>query len=144
VLQPVSHDALPEGGLFTHWNLDDSPTFGVTTRGGNEYKDLDWSDTVFGHVLVAEDVSSKSLLDRVAKLPMYCNDQPSLQTITGDNCGNGDCTSDFSVGGDGSDTNTAIMVVEEAASAVISLPYIFFQNDAKSFWDTRLENVYAG
>ena len=75
---------------------------------------------------------------------MYCNDQPSLQTITGDNGGNGDCTSGFSVGGDGSDTNTAIMVVEEAASALFSLLYNFFRNDAKSFWDTRLENVYAG
>eukprot|EP00555_Chaetoceros_dichaeta_P015358 CAMPEP_0198275996 /NCGR_PEP_ID=MMETSP1447-20131203/65074_1 /TAXON_ID=420782 /ORGANISM="Chaetoceros dichaeta, Strain CCMP1751" /LENGTH=143 /DNA_ID=CAMNT_0043970911 /DNA_START=1766 /DNA_END=2196 /DNA_ORIENTATION=+ len=115
VLQSVSNDAPPKGGLLTHWNLDDSPTFGITTRGGNEYNDLDWSDTVFGGGGGCE---LKSLLDMVAELSMYCNDQLSLQTITGDNGGNGDCTSGFSVGGDGSDTYTAIMVVEEAASAV--------------------------
>ena len=62
-----------------------------------------------------------------------------MHTITG---GNG--TSGFSFGGDGSDTNVAFMVVEEAASVVVSLPYNFFRTTGQSFGDIRLENVYAG
>jgi len=141
VLKPVSHVALPEGGLLTHRNLDASPTFGITTsRGGaGGYKDLDRSHTVFGQVLVAEDVGSKAFLDRVAELPTYSNDRPSSQSITGDG------TNGLIIGGDGSDTNNvASMVVEEAASAVFSLQNKVFRKAAKSFGDTRLDNVYAG
>ena len=36
------------------------------------------------------------------------------------------------------------MVVEEAASVVVSLPYNLFRTTAKSFGDIRLDNVYAG
>lgn len=77
MVQPVTHDTLLEGGLFTHRNSDDFLTFGIATQGGNGYNDLDWSYTVFVQVLVAEDVKSKLYLDMVAESPIYYNDRLS-------------------------------------------------------------------
>jgi hypothetical protein len=107
-------------GLLTHRDLDVLPTFGITTRAAN---DLDSTNTVFGTIIETE--SSKAFLGRCIDLPTYSLDRPAVPV--GENIG-----------------NSTSRATEEVASSIYSLQKEFFRNAAKSFGDTRLDNVYEG
>lgn len=113
----ISHS---RAGLLTHRDLDVLPTFGITTRAS---KDLDSTNTVFGTIIDTE--SSKAFLDRCIDLPTYSLDRPAVPV--------GEYTG-----------NPNSRATEEVASSLYSLQKEFFRNAAKSFGDTRLDNVYEG
>lgn len=116
------NDRIPHyrAGLLTHRDLDVLPTFGITTRASN---DLDSTNTVFGTVIETE--SSKAFFGRCIDLPTYSVDRPAAPI--GENMGSSDSRA-----------------TEEVASSLYSLQKEFFRNAAKSFGDTRLNNVYEG
>jgi cyclophilin family peptidyl-prolyl cis-trans isomerase len=102
-------------GLLTHRDLDVLPKFGITTRSCPE---LNLGHTVFGTVLPTE--SSKAFLSRCVDLPTYSLDRPTVPI------------------GDQSRAS------EEVASSIYSLQKDLFRSAAKTFGDTRLDNVYEG
>ncbi len=103
-------------GLLTHRDLDVLPKFGITTRSCPE---MNFGNTVFGTVLPSE--SSNAFLSRCVDLPTYSLDRPVVP-----------------VG------KTQSLATEEVASSVYSLQKDFFRAAAKTFGDTRLDNVYEG
>lgn len=113
----ISHS---RAGLLTHRDLDVLPTFGITTRAAH---DLDSTNTVFGTIIETE--SSKAFLGRCIDLPTYSLDRPAVPV--GDKVG-----------------NSSSRATEEVASSIYSLQKEFFRGAAKSFGDTRLDNVYEG
>ena len=126
----VSHN---RKGLITHRNLEVLPNFGILTRGATE---LDASHTVFGELLPTE--SSDAFLDRIVDLPTYSNTRPvSVTTTTAAAAATTTApaaTSDFNresaVGG--------------AASSFYSYQKELFRSAAKTFGDTRIDNIYEG
>lgn len=120
--QKLSHS---RAGLLTHRNLEVLPNFGITTRSSPE---LDGSYTVFGTVLPTE--SSNAFLSRCLDLPTYSLDRPSA----------------MSLGQDSSSSSAAAQnrAVEEVASSIYSFQKDLFRSAAKTFGDTRLDNVYEG
>jgi len=103
-------------GLLTHKDLDVFPKFGITTRPCPEFNN---GHTVFGTILPTE--SSTSFLSRCVDLPTYSLDRPAP-----------------AIGGN---QNRA---TEEAASSIYSFQKDLFRSAAKTFGDTRLDNVYEG
>jgi cyclophilin family peptidyl-prolyl cis-trans isomerase len=106
-------------GLLTHRDFDVLPEYGITTRAAPE---LNAAYTVFGTVLPTE--SSNAFLSRCVDLPTYSLDRPAA-----------------SVGVENSPKTRA---VEEVASSVYSFQKDFFRGAAKTFGDTRLDNVFEG
>lgn len=116
-------------GLVTHRNFEVLPTFGVTTR---EAPELDSSHTVFGQVLVTE--ASNAFFDRILDLPTYSNTRMA--------------------GGVGSSSNSSSTMtvvpsndekaVDEIKSSIYSFQKDLFRSAAKSFGDSRLDNIYEG
>lgn len=113
------------GGLLTHRDLEVLPSFGITTRAAPE---LNAGYTVFGMVLPEVDGngngddSSKAFLGRCLDLPTYSLDRPAVPI------------------GEQPKSRAA----EEVASSVYSFQKDLFRSAAKTFGDTRLDNVYEG
>lgn len=108
----LSHDAK---GLLTHRNLDATPSFGITTRGGAAA--LDAGHTVFGRVLEDRD----GFLDRVVDLPVLTDEGRVSRTA-----------------------NEPAAAGGSLASGVFTAQRAIFRDAAKTFGDSRLEKVYDG
>ena len=122
-----------KAGLLTHRNLDVLSDFGITTR---EARELDSTNTVFGEVIPTE--SSKAFFSRIVDLPTYSNTRPmSVGTTLSKN---GD-VEDKSKASNAIATNGA---VDEVASSFYSFQKDLFRSAAKTFGDTRLDNIYEG
>lgn len=120
--QKLSHS---RAGLLTHRNLEVLPNFGITTRSSPE---LDAAYTVFGTVLPTE--SSNDFLSRCLDLPTYSLDRPAVP-----------------LGQESSSSSSSFAqnrAVEEVASSIYSFQKDLFRSAAKTFGDTRLDNVYEG
>ncbi len=120
----ISHN---RKGLVTHRNFEVLPTFGITTR---ESLELDSSYTVFGEVLMTD--QSNAFFDRILDLPTYSNTR-----IAG--------------GGGSSSTSTMTVLpsndekaVDEIKSSIYSFQKDLFRSAAKTFGDSRLDNIYEG
>ena len=125
----ISHS---KKGLLTHRNLDVLPNFGITTRDARE---LDGSYTVFGQILPTE--SSDAFLRRIVDLPTYSNTRPVSVTTTTNTSANANAS--VPVVSPSSSGATA-----EVASSVYSFQRDLFRSAAKTFGDTRLDNIYDG
>eukprot|EP00557_Chaetoceros_sp_GSL56_P010150 CAMPEP_0176480504 /NCGR_PEP_ID=MMETSP0200_2-20121128/2314_1 /TAXON_ID=947934 /ORGANISM="Chaetoceros sp., Strain GSL56" /LENGTH=319 /DNA_ID=CAMNT_0017876631 /DNA_START=284 /DNA_END=1243 /DNA_ORIENTATION=+ len=121
--QKISHT---RAGLLTHRNLEVLPTFGITTRSCPE---LDGAYTVFGTVLSTE--SSNEFLSRCLDLPTYSLDRPATVSLAQESSSS-------------SSSYAQSRAVEEVASSIYSFQKDFFRSAAKTFGDTRLDNVYEG
>jgi hypothetical protein len=120
--QKLSHS---RAGLLTHRILEVLPNFGITTRSSPE---LDAAYTVFGTVLPTE--SSNEFLSRCLDLPTYSLDRPAVP-----------------LGQESSSSSSSFAqnrAVEEVASSIYSFQKDLFRSAAKTFGDTRLDNVYEG
>lgn len=125
----ISHS---RSGLLTHRNFDVLPNFGITTR---EAMELDGSHTVFGELIPTE--SSNAFLRRIVDLPTYSNTKSMSLGTNPSNTGN---TINAMEGGQNSNNRA----VEEAASSFYSFQKDLFRSAAKTFGDTRLDNIYEG
>jgi cyclophilin family peptidyl-prolyl cis-trans isomerase len=109
-------------GLLTHKNLNVLPNFGITTRSAFE---LNSDHTVFGTVLPSTSTSGgEDFLSRCVELPTYSNTKPA--------------------GTIGQESNANTRAAGEVASSVYSFQKDLFRSAAKTFGDTRLDNVYEG
>eukprot|EP00553_Chaetoceros_curvisetus_P011003 CAMPEP_0204641284 /NCGR_PEP_ID=MMETSP0717-20131115/50767_1 /ASSEMBLY_ACC=CAM_ASM_000666 /TAXON_ID=230516 /ORGANISM="Chaetoceros curvisetus" /LENGTH=283 /DNA_ID=CAMNT_0051661931 /DNA_START=54 /DNA_END=905 /DNA_ORIENTATION=+ len=117
----ISHN---RAGLLTHKNFEVLPNFGITTRSSPE---LNGDHTVFGTILPSEEGTlngSKEFLGRCIDLPTYSNSRPVTPI--------------------GQEQKANSRAVEEVASSVYSFQKDLFRGAAKTFGDTRLDNVYDG
>jgi len=114
--KPVSHSM--GRGLLTHKTLDPTPKFGITTRAAP--LELDSTNVVFGRVL--PDDNMLEFLRRVEDIKTYSMDRPAPSV----------------------DASLDNRVQEELAAKVFSTQKEFFRGAAKTFGDTRLDNVYEG
>lgn len=113
--------------LLTHKLLDLTPSFSITTRSNTE---LDNTHVVFGTILPSnnnddEQSSSKiEFLQVLKSIPTYSLNRPTTGIIS----------------------NAQTVSVGEAAlaSKVFTAQKDFFRGAAKSFGDTRIDNVYEG
>ncbi len=121
------------GGLLTHRNLDVLPDYGITTR---EARELDSTHTIFGEVLPTE--SSKAFFNRIVDLPTYSNSRPMS---VGTNISSTNSTTSSTLKNDNLTSNSA---VEEVASSFYSFQKDLFRSAAKTFGDTRIDNIYEG
>lgn len=121
----LSHDVK---GLLTHRNLDLTPSFGITTRGGST--SLDASHTVFGCVL--ED--SSGFLDKVVDVPALTDSGTVSRTTEGGE----------TVGTTTTRTTAGSVEFESFASGVFTAQRRVFRDAAKAFGDSRLDKVYDG
>jgi hypothetical protein len=112
-------------GLLTHRNLNLTPSFGITTRGGST--SLDASHTVFGCVL--EDANG--FLDRVVDVPALTDAGTVSRTTEG---GEAVATT----------TATGSVEFETLTSGVFAAQRRVFRDAARAFGDSRLDKVYDG
>lgn len=130
-------------GLLTHRNLDVLPNFGITTRDARE---LDGSYTVFGQLISTE--SSDAFLRRVVDLPTYSNTRPVSVTTTPTTTTTSTATTSASANIN-SNSPIAVAASTSSATAEVTSSFYSFQKDlfrsaAKTFGDTRLDNIYEG
>ncbi len=119
----LSHDVK---GLLTHRNLDLTPSFGITTRGGST--SLDASHTVFGCVL--EDASG--FLDKVVDVPALTDSGTVSRTTEG-----GEMVAMTT-------TTAGSVEFESLTSGVFAAQRRVFRDAARAFGDSRLDKVYDG
>ena len=111
--------------LLTHKLLDLTPSFSITTRSNTE---LDNTHVVFGTILPSnndeQSSSNMEFLEVLKSIPTYSLNRPSTGII--------------------SNAQTVSAGEAALASKVFTAQKDFFRGAAKSFGDTRIDNVYEG
>lgn len=120
-------------GLLTHRNLDLTPSFGITTRGGtlSSSSTLDATHTIFGCIL--ED--QNGFLEKIVDLPVLTDTGMVSMTTKGN---------DGDPANSGSSPASVNMGASSLASSVFTAQRKVFRDAAKTFGDTRLDKVYDG
>ena len=131
----LSHGAR---GLLTHRDLDPTPSFGITTRGGGSASSLDGTHTVFGCVLEDEG----GFLGRAVDVPAMTDAGTVSRTTTESERTSGTA----SAGGDraGAVVGVGGAEFESLASGVFAAQRRVFRDAARTLGDSRLDKVYDG